>query len=257
MTGRYIALVMPPFRTIAHLSDLHFGASSTHFAAAAALRDAVESMVIDHVIVTGDVTERGTNAEFAQFKELFGQLQASGRLVVVPGNHDRLGDDVARNMMGVRVDTVRGDGLLIIRVDSTGSHNRWLMASHGNIDLPVIALVQDALATALPGDFVVMTIHHHLLPLPEDTVFEKIANFFRLPFAAELRLGRVLLERLAGRCDLVLHGHRHAPKEEMIAHGDRDLRIYNAGSSTALGRFRLFSYDAGRLAREPEWIEAA
>lgn len=243
------------FRTLAHLSDLHLGRSDKHFQTAKALRDAVETMRVDRVIVTGDLTESGRDAEFAQFNELFGSLRDSGRLVVVPGNHDRLGDEVARHMMADRVDVVREDGLMIVRVDSTAAHNRWLIASHGDLDQQVISWVEKELDAARPDDLVIVMMHHHLLPLPEEYIAEKICAWLKLPFAAELRLGRTLLESLVGRCDLVLHGHRHVPKEMSHSREGRGLRIYNAGSSTTLGRFRLFSFVDGRLINDPVWVE--
>jgi metallophosphoesterase superfamily enzyme len=47
------------------------------------------------VLVTGDVTHRGRLREWAAFEKAFEPLIESGRLTAVPGNHDRLGDDMA------------------------------------------------------------------------------------------------------------------------------------------------------------------
>lgn len=241
--------------TIAHLSDLHLGHSLGYFLAAQAIRKAIDDVHADQVIVTGDITDRGRDREYALFEEVFGSLRAEGRLIVVPGNHDRISDDAGRHMMdGERVVGVHEPGLFVIRVNSTCWFNRFLIAGQGRIDQPILEEVDRQLAQAAPDDFVVLTVHHHLLPLPEDLFAERVASWLYLPFADELRFGRRLLERLQGRCDLVLHGHRHVPVE-IIRAGHRSLHIYNAGASTILRKFRLFSYEVGKLVGEPKWID--
>lgn len=245
-------------RKIAHLSDLHIGQSARHDAAAVALRDAIESRGIDQVIVTGDVTDHGRYAEFELFEALFSPLRAAGRLTVVPGNHDRRGDDVGRKMMDTpRVDAISREGLMIIRINSTAPHNRFLITGHGRLDETVLDETERLISGASPDDVVVAALHHHLLPLPEEFMSEKLSALFRLPFASELKLGHRLLERLRGRCDLLLHGHRHIPKETFFPSEGRDLRMYNAGSSTGSGRFRVFAHDGAKVVGPPEWVTAA
>ena len=73
-----------------------------------------------------------------------------------------------------------------------------------------------------------------------------------------LSLGAELVQRVQGRCDLILHGHRHVPREfDLGTPRGRGLRIYNSGSSTEMGRFRVFSHAAGRLTGAPVWYRAA
>ena len=49
-------------------------------------------------------------------------------------------------------------------------------------------------------------------------------------FTHELERGRELLARIRGRCDLVLHGHRHVPSAHTLFAGEpRPLGLYNAG----------------------------
>ncbi|MEK9152543.1 MAG: metallophosphoesterase [Patescibacteria group bacterium] len=244
-------------KTIAHLSDLHLGRSTNEFAAALALRETLEAEKVDHVIVTGDVTDHGRGAELRQFDAIFGPWREAGRLTVVPGNHDRLGDEVSEKMMtGPRVDFTRRDGLFIVRVNSTGPHNRFLLTGHGKIDEQILDETDRLVRQASDDDLVVVALHHHLLPLPEDLFIEKVSNWLGLPFASELLLGRILAERLRGRCDLVLHGHRHMPKETLLSHQGRNLGIYNAGSSTKLGSFRLFTHHQGSIVGAPAWVPA-
>lgn len=244
-------------RTLAHLSDLHLGRSLKTDEAAVALKEAI--VAVDHVVVTGDVTDRGRAVEHARFEALFGDLRRAGRLTVVPGNHDRLGDDCGPALMrGGRVEAHTGDGVYVVRIDSTGPHNRFLLAGHGILDEETIEQVTLALDGAPRKHLVVAMLHHHVLPLPEETLPEKLSTRLGWPWAQEVRLGLRLLEQIRGRCDLVLHGHRHQPRALSLFAGDaRPLGLYNAGCSTALGRFRVFAHREGLLDGAPVWRETA
>ena len=90
-----------------------------------------------------------------------------------------------------------------------------------------------------------------MLPLPVEDLAEKLATFIGLPCADELPLGEDLLGRIAGRCRLVLHGHRHVPAEFRVAlPGAPGMRILNAGSTTLLGRARMLAHRDGEVAWE-------
>jgi len=232
-------------KTLAHISDLHFGRDAKTDAAAIALCDALLAAAVDQVLLTGDVTHRGRRAELSTFECAFAPL--AGKLVIVPGNHDRSGEDAAQVLMpGGRVQAELRDGLFVIRLDSTAPHNRRLMDSHGALTPRDIAEVDEAIASAPPGALVVLMLHHHLLPLPEDHLGERIASFLGWPNAAELDLGRNLIDRLRGRCDLVLHGHRHRASELALSSpGGRPLHVLNAGSTPELGRARVVEHAAG------------
>ena len=62
-----------------HLSDLHFGAGARLEARTAALVEDLVARDVDHVVVTGDVTEHGRHAEFERFCRVFEPLALSGR----------------------------------------------------------------------------------------------------------------------------------------------------------------------------------
>lgn len=241
-------------RTIAHVSDLHLGRDRQTDAGAARVAEALLLAGVDSVLVTGDVTHRGRRAELATFEALFAPLRA--RTVVVPGNHDRLGEDAGRGLMaGPRVVVEARPGLHLVRLDSTAPHNRALLTAHGELSEADIAAVDSAVGAAPPGTLVALMLHHHLLPLPEDHLSERLATWLGWPHAAELALGRALVERLRGRCDLVVHGHRHAASELIVpsSHG-RPLHVMNAGSSPALGRVRIVGHAAGRIT-SLRWLE--
>ena len=90
-------------RKLAHVSDLHIGRSVESDARAVRLCQALIEARVDHVVVTGDVTHKGRRRELARFEETFAPLREAGRLTVIPGNHDRLGDDARRGKQIARV----------------------------------------------------------------------------------------------------------------------------------------------------------
>ncbi len=245
-------------KTLAHLSDLHFGLAGPHEATGAALARELLHRGVDHVIVSGDVTHRGRQGELERFWSCFRPLREAATMIVVPGNHDRLGDDVATSLMGDRrVHVTRAPGLRVIGLDSTGPHNRYAFQSHGLLHDEDLSELDRALADPDPGELVVVTMHHHPLPLPEESSLERLSAWLRLPFTTELARGRELLACLRGRCDLLLHGHRHLPSaSELFGEDARPLQVVNAGSSTELRRVRVFEHHGGRLLGAARWLHA-
>ncbi|MFP2927927.1 metallophosphoesterase family protein, partial [Pyxidicoccus sp. 3LG] len=185
-----------PLRTLAHLSDLHLDLTPASDASARALVETLQAEGVDHVVVTGDLTHQGTRVEFQRFQELFAPLLDTGRLTFIPGNHDRPGDDVGgRWMDGQKVRTVERPGLYLVRVDSTGPHNRNYFASHGELSRETLDSVDAALAAAPREALVAVLVHHHVLPLPEESFPERLASRLGWPHDAELALGAELVTR--------------------------------------------------------------
>src|SRR6266849_6643362 len=71
-------------RTIAHLSDIHFGTVDP--AILAPLIDAVRELAPHVVVVSGDLTQRARTEEFLAARAFLDRLPQPQ--VVVPGNHD-------------------------------------------------------------------------------------------------------------------------------------------------------------------------
>lgn len=237
-------------RTLAHLSDLHFGRSTRCHAVAQRIVDDLLRNHVDHVVVTGDVTHRGRHDEYEAFLDVFAPLVDAGRLTVVPGNHDRPTDDVASKIMPERrVEIEAHPGLWLVKLDSTGPHNRLLWQGHGRVTPADLRELKAALRLAPPDVLVVVLMHHHPYPLPEEGTLEWLSAAAGLPFAAELHCGNTLLDLVAAGSDLLLHGHRHVPSERFVANHRGGLHLFNAGSSTSLGRCRIFAHAGGELRR--------
>jgi Icc protein len=244
---------------LAHLSDLHIGRGQRTDARAAALCRMLLERAVDHVVVSGDLTHRGRRRELARFQDIFAPFLERGRVSLVPGNHDRLGDDLGDELMGpARVRSASHPGLYLVRLDTTGRHNRSFIAGHGALTEQDLAAVRRALDQAPAGAVVALVMHHHPLPLPHDNTAERWLSRLGWSSGAELPLGGALTEILRGRCDLVLHGHRHRPSTAVLANAaGRALILCNAGSSTDLGHVRVFMHRSGKLVGAPIWMTAA
>jgi 3',5'-cyclic AMP phosphodiesterase CpdA len=239
--------------SLAHISDLHLDGTKATEHAFEQIVSALQG--IDVVLATGDITNAGTKREYSQFEELSAPIRE--KLVVLPGNHDRCGDDIGRTLMGgARVDLISRKGCSVVRIDSTADHNNVSWVSHGRLCQRVLQQVDLALARVPRGNRCVVALHHHVMPLPAEGFWERVSELLRLPNHGSLALGPELLRVVRGRCDLVLHGHRHIPRQFVVdPEAPRPLHIFNGGSTTSLGAFRCFEL-TGRTLAEPQWKQA-
>ncbi len=84
--------------TVLHISDLHFGRPAVS-ERLEALKVFISEMAPDAVAVSGDLTQRCTNAEFARARGYLDKIKTISPYIVVPGNHDiRWLGAVARNL---------------------------------------------------------------------------------------------------------------------------------------------------------------
>ena len=242
-----------PFR-LAHISDLHVGEDSAHDFAAASLADALVHADVDCIALTGDVTNTGALHELQLFWQLFGPLRQ--KLFVVPGNHDRGTDNAGLSFMVNAAAAADVGPLRLICLDSTQPGNEVMVFAWGGLEH---AQVEFAATAARAPLLPVVLLHHHVLPAEAgEDVLAALSDAAKLPFLRQADNGRLLLARLPGRA-LVLHGHRHMPTEKQLPNG---VRVYNAGSTTELGRFRLFEVsEAGVsvswVASPTRWTPAA
>ena len=242
-------------RTLAHVSDLHFGRSAESDERNRAVARMLLAADVDHLVVTGDITQRGRLSELGLFAEAYAPFIRAGRVSVVPGNHDRLGEDAGAALLrGERVVVDEREGLYIVRLDSTGAHNRNPVASHGIISGDDIRKVGECLRRAPAGTLRLLLLHHHPVPLPEESLHEQL--FARLGMPDELANGDQLLREIAGSCQLVLHGHRHRPRtHELFADTRSPLQVWNAGSAPELARVRVIRHREGRML-DWSWVAA-
>lgn len=195
---------------IAHISDLHirpFGRAAnrvveTNMMVERTLRRLLTlHPVPDAVVITGDLTECGLEAEYAEFIRLF-QRQLPFPVYVVPGNHDRR--EAFREALGW-LPGVKSDEefvqysadigpIRLIMLDSVVAR-----AGYGELCDKRLAFLDRALADA-KGRPVLIGLHHP--PLTTG-----IAGMDKIP----LRAPQALLSRAAshGNVLAILCGHHH------------------------------------------------
>lgn len=241
-------------RTVAQISDLHFGAHEP--AVVAHLHAALAAIRPDLVVVSGDITQRARKAQFAEAALFLERLEADGlRLLIVPGNHDvPLHKPLQRLIWPLRRYTrfiARGrsawhcDAELAV-LGLASAHG--LTVKDGRLTRVQVRSIGDCFASAPPGAARILVTHHPLVPLPGEEKGE-IEPALR---GAARALGAV---KAAG-VHLVLAGHHHAHAVGIAGPAlsiDPGVLVVQAGTATSWRRRRTpNSFNLIRLASPGE-----
>jgi 3',5'-cyclic AMP phosphodiesterase CpdA len=188
-----------------HISDLHFG---EHFVpeVGEALLERAHALGPDVAVVSGDLTQRAKEHEFAAARDFLDRLPAAAARVVVPGNHDvplyRVWERLTTPLqlydryVGTERDSVwRDPRAVVVGLDSTAPHRA---VKNGRISRVQLEFCARALTGLAPEVFRVVVFHHHLVPPPTFVP------------ARPMPKAKRLLETLTHlQVDLVLSGHLH------------------------------------------------
>ncbi len=181
--------------TIAQISDLHFGATEASPGLSESVIAEVNSLEPDLVIVSGDLTMNGFKTEFLAAKACL-DLLACPDVLVIPGNHDSMNGGYMHfaDIIGPRRSTVSRRGALVVGVDSTQPD-----LHEGRVGRSQYTWIEEQLSPA--AELRVVTLHHHLLPIPQTGREQNIC----------LDAGDVMQLLLRHEVDIVLSGHKHVP----------------------------------------------
>ena len=202
-------------RTLAHLSDLHFGRIDAKLLEP--LRRRLRELSPDLVVVSGDLTQRARARQFREARAYLDTLP--GPRLVVPGNHDIPLYNVAmrfaaplRNYRRI-IDANLEPAFVDEEVAVVGVNTaRALTFKGGRINARQAASVRE-LVYELPGEVVKIVVSHHPFDAPEGSGEE------------DQIVGRaaMALEKLAGcGVDVFLAGHLH---ESHVGHTANRYRI--------------------------------
>ncbi len=190
-------------RTIAHISDLHFGKADP--AVAAALLDDLRELKPSLVVVSGDLTQRARRGQFQDAQEFLRKIPFP--ILVIPGNHDVPLYDVFRRFLSplgryrkfITDDLTplfRDEEMAVLGINTARSFT-W---KSGRISMDQIARIRERLCPVRDTRFKIIVTHHPFIPPPEE------------PEAGIDLVGRaVKAMRVIDECavDLLLSGHLH------------------------------------------------
>ena len=221
-----------------------------------AIVDDLNARPVDHVVVTGDLTNLSLRAEFDLARQILdGIALGPDHVSVIPGNHDvyTLGarqERLFRRLFGpyassdgkpaVEFPLVRVRGEVAI-VGLTTARPSPPPLADGALGRAQLSALDEALG-ALAGKFRVLLLHH-----PPYTNRHSILR--------GLRDRRALQEVLARRgCELVLHGHEHRDLSVTLPGPSGPIPVIGVGSGTyndhradRRARYNVYTIDGGRL----------
>lgn len=187
-------------RSIAHISDLHFGYNDPLLAKK--LCETINAIRPDVLVVSGDLVEHATAEEFQRAREFLQQLPKPQ--IVVPGNHDlpfynlwrrwTEGLKMYRQFISDDPEQIFADDELVI-VGAESAH--LFPVKGGRISAAQLDALVDRFAK-FPPNLIRILVTHHPFDLPE-------------PSNPHLLIGhsRRAVIRLAPVVDLLLAGHVH------------------------------------------------
>ncbi|MEA2626278.1 MAG: hypothetical protein QOD06_2323 [Candidatus Binatota bacterium] len=239
-------------RTIAHLSDLHFGRTDPSL-----LEPLIESVrrASPHLVaVSGDLTQRARSDEFRQAREFLDRLPSPQ--IVVPGNHDVPMHNLLarfltpfekyRRWISEELEPFYADDEIAVLGVNTA---RSLTFKSGRVNQEQIARVRERMCNG-GKDLVRAVVTHHPFDAP-----------VAVPEEGLVGRARAMMEALAAcGADLLLAGHLHvshtvgtAARYKIAGHS---ALVVQAGTATSTrGRGELNSFNLIRIARPEIEIE--
>ncbi len=230
-------------RTVAHLSDLHFG--RIDYALLGPLRDAVQQARPDVLAVTGDLTQRARGRQFREARAFLDTLPRPQ--IVIPGNHDvpldRVISRFLRPLHGFRkyicgdLEPFYADGEIAVAGVNTARSLTW---KGGRINARQVA----AACARFTGREKLITIvaTHHPFELPDGR-----------PEGDRLGRARMALRQLAGcGADIFLAGHLHLAWTALTA---GPALFVQAGTVSTRGRGQPPSFNVLRIEAQGVAVE--
>jgi len=229
--------------------------------------EALASLDVDHIVISGDLTNLALDSEFAAAAEIIRSIESSSsRVSVVPGNHDyytpgaassgrfehHFKDYLKSDLPEYQLE--RGYFFCYLRGEvafvglNSGIATPWLFAT-GKVDEDELAQAARILDDErLKSRFKVVVVHH---PLMADEYHR--FNFNRRLLNAD----KVLTTLREKNVDLVLHGHNHYLSVLKIPKlGEPGTTYVCEAGSTSMeggdpvmaGKFNIYTVEDGTLA---------
>ena len=208
---------------IIHVADIHIGATSDALLDAA--RHAICEQAAQLVVVSGDLTQRGSHHEFKKARHWVDTLKLPA--IAVPGNHDtpllhaghRLTQPFARytDYFGDLTRALEADHVCIYPLNTARGWQTRANWAEGSVRLSHLDDMIDS-ANAHTG-ISILTCHHPFTSLPGAGL------------RTRTRRGEIASARVAqSPIRLLLTGHVHTPHAEQINHDSGSYIAVSAGT---------------------------
>jgi len=218
-----------------HISDIHFGPPFVP-QVGESLQQIAPQLAADAIVVSGDLTQRAKEEQFAEARKFIDALPDVPKLVI-PGNHDvplyrvfeRLTNPLGnyRKHVAEQVDTVLplGDAAVLVGLNSTAPRTA---ITNGRISVEQLDFCAQAFADAPADAARIVVAHHHFAPAP-DHLHDKALPKARRAINRFVELG----------VEMILGGHLHRAYIGNSldvypgVHRDRGIVIVQCGTSTS------------------------
>lgn len=188
-------------RTIAHISDLHFGTEDLNVANA--LLQQLHTDKPSLIIISGDLTQRARTSQFKAAKSYLDQLPKP--YLVIPGNHDIPLFDVLRRFLAPltrykkyiteeMLPLYKDEEMAVLGINTARSFT-W---KDGRISHEQINKIKSVMCEMPDDHFKIVVTHHPFIPPPNDELTDLVDR-------ADLAI------QVIDPCgiDLLLAGHLH------------------------------------------------
>jgi 3',5'-cyclic AMP phosphodiesterase CpdA len=215
--------------TIAHLSDMHFGAADAE--QLARLQEGLAEDAVDHILVTGDLTQSGRKVEFEAARAWFDKVGLPA--TAIPGNHDTPVINLIRrfftpwsrfeDILGHKEEpVVAADDFVFAGLNSARRMRPSLDWSTGKLTEDQLTSLRDTMTgeerTRLVG------FHHPV---------EEIEEAGKAGRAVVPKREDVLHAIRQSRVDIVMTGHVHWPRVRVKTHDDWSFIYSQAGTAVS------------------------
>jgi len=231
-------------RTLVHLSDLHFG--RVDHGLLAPLRDLIQRIDPDVLVVSGDLTQRAKPEQFEEARAWLDTLP--GPQIIVPGNHDislynvfrrfvkpleRYKRYITDDLDPVYID----DEIAVVGVNTA----RSFTIKDGKVSRDQLDVVRRQLAD-LPASVTRIVVAHHPFDLPEHFEERDLVN----------RASRAMQAFSECGIDILMGGHMHASHAGSTASryqiSEYAALVVQAGTATSTrGRGEVNSFNVLRV----------
>lgn len=237
-------------RTLVHLSDLHFG--RVDHSLLAPLRELIERIDPDVLVVSGDLTQRARPEQFEEARAWLDTLP--GPQIIVPGNHDislynvfrRFVKPLARYKRYITDDLdpfYLDEEIAVVGVNTA----RSFTIKDGKVSRDQLAVVRQQLAS-VPPEVTRIIVAHHPFDLPDHFEERDLVN----------RAPRAMQAFSECGVDILMGGHMHASHAGSTAAryqlSEYAALVVQAGTATSTrGRGEVNSFNVLRV--EPLKVE--